>query len=31
LVRAAGIRILHAERTMLGIFHSITASPAKVK
>ena len=31
LVQAAGIRILHAERTMLGIFHRITASPAKVK
>ena len=29
LVQEAGIKILHADRTLFGIFHSITASPAK--
>ena len=29
LVQAAGIKIIHAERTLLGIFHTITASSAK--
>ena len=29
LVRQAGIKILHADRTLFGVFHSITASPAK--
>lgn len=29
LVRESGIQILHADRTLFGIFHSITASPAK--
>ena len=29
LIREAGIKILHTERALLGILHSITASPAK--
>ena len=29
LVREAGIQILHTDRTLFGIFHSITASPAE--
>jgi ubiquinone/menaquinone biosynthesis C-methylase UbiE len=29
LIREAGIKILHADRALFGIFHSITASPAK--
>lgn len=29
LVKEAGIQILHAERAFAGIFHTITASPAK--
>jgi ubiquinone/menaquinone biosynthesis C-methylase UbiE len=29
LVRQAGIKILQADRALFGIFHSITASPAK--
>jgi hypothetical protein len=30
LVKGAGIHIISAERTLLGIFHTIMASPAKV-
>ena len=29
LVREAGLNILHAERTLLGIFHTMVVSPAK--
>lgn len=29
LVQEAGIKIMHADRSLLGIFHTITASPAK--
>jgi hypothetical protein len=29
LVREAGLKIEHAERSLLGIFHTITVSPAK--
>jgi ubiquinone/menaquinone biosynthesis C-methylase UbiE len=29
LLREAGIKILHVDRVLLGIFHTITASPAK--
>jgi ubiquinone/menaquinone biosynthesis C-methylase UbiE len=29
LIKQAGIQILHAERAFAGIFHTITASPAK--
>lgn len=29
LVKEAGIQILHADRALAGIFHTITASPAK--
>lgn len=29
LVKEAGMRIIHADRALLGIFHTITASPAK--
>ena len=29
LTREAGINILHADRALFGIFHSIMASPAK--
>lgn len=30
LIKQAGIQILHADRAFAGIFHTITASPAKV-
>lgn len=29
LVQEAGVKIMHADRSLLGIFHTITASPAK--
>jgi ubiquinone/menaquinone biosynthesis C-methylase UbiE len=31
LVKQAGLNILHAERTLLGIFHTLVVSPAKDK
>jgi len=31
LVKQAGIQIIHADRSFAGIFHTITASPAKAK
>jgi ubiquinone/menaquinone biosynthesis C-methylase UbiE len=31
LVKEAGLNILHADRTLLGIFHTIIVSPAKAK
>ena len=31
LVKEAGLRILHAQRTLLGIFHTMIVSPAKDK
>ncbi len=30
LIKQAGLQIVHAERTLLGIFHTITVSPAKI-
>ncbi len=31
LVKEAGLHILHAERTLLGIFHTMVISPEKIK